>query len=83
MLQGTLESGALISAHLQGGKAFPDTPGLGLRIDGKNGGIRDVAPGVFPHMGFPETKITIHDMTQEMFRLWNLKRMNSMHYCKP
>jgi hypothetical protein len=53
MVQGRLESGAVISAHMRGGRNFPGAPGMEWRIYGRTGEIRVVCPGHFLHMGFP------------------------------
>ena len=59
MFQGRLVSGALITAHMRGGRNFPGAPGMEWRIYGKTGEIRVVCPGHFLHMGFPgpESKV--------------------------
>ena len=60
-LQGTFQSGALLSYHLRGGLPFPGAPGLAWRIYGDKGEIRVTAPGPMLNLDYPETKIEVHD----------------------
>jgi predicted dehydrogenase len=61
LLHGTVEGGAVVSYNLRGGKHFPDTPGMEWRVYGEKGEIRLIAPGLFLNVGYPDTKISVHD----------------------
>lgn len=64
-LNGTLSSGIPLSMTLRGGKPFKDTPGLEWRIYGETGEIRVTASGPFLNIGYPDTKIQIHDFEKD------------------
>jgi predicted dehydrogenase len=56
-----LQSGAVLSYHLRGGKAFPSGPNLVWRIYGEKGEIEITAPSAGLNVGSDETKILLHD----------------------
>ncbi|KAI1855808.1 hypothetical protein JX265_012071 [Neoarthrinium moseri] len=61
LLQGRFESGALLSYHLYGGKAFAPGEGLHWRILGDRGELSITASGTNLQMGFPDCKIRLFD----------------------
>ena len=61
LVQGTLQSGAAISVHQRGGPPFKGSPGLVWRIQGELGEIEVTADGSFPHLGYKQMDIRIHD----------------------
>ena len=65
LLQGTFQSGALLTFQLRPGKPFPGTPGMTWSIYGDTGEIRITAPGHFLNLDYPETKIEIHDLATD------------------
>jgi len=65
MLQGTLQSGAVLSIHQRGGTPFKDTPGLLWRIYGQTGEIQVTAAGSFLQVGYPGMEIRVYDFTSD------------------
>jgi predicted dehydrogenase len=61
LLQGTLQSGALLSYHLRGGKAFPAGPHFLWRIYGEKGEIEVTATGPLLNVGYGDEQILLHD----------------------
>ncbi|OCL13185.1 NAD-P-binding protein [Glonium stellatum] len=61
LLQGHLESGALLTYHLRGGKPFGNEPGLLWRVYGETGEIQVTSSGSSISVGYPDTKIQLHD----------------------
>lgn len=60
MIQGTLESGAVMSVHIRGGPVFKDTPGLEWNIYGEKGEIRIKGPSTNIQT-FSTSSIEIYD----------------------
>lgn len=60
LIQGHLDSGALLSHHLRGGKAFPGSPGLMWRIYGETGEIQVTASGPNLQLGYEDARIQLH-----------------------
>jgi predicted dehydrogenase len=61
LIQGTLQSGALLSFHLRGGKPFPTGPQFLWRIYGEKGEIEVTAPMAYLNVGSDDTKVLLHD----------------------
>jgi predicted dehydrogenase len=61
LLQGTLESGALLSYHLRGGKPLPAGPQFLWRIYGEKGEIEVTASGALLNVGYGDEQILLHD----------------------
>jgi predicted dehydrogenase len=61
LIQGTLSSGALLSYHLRGGKAFPGGPQFLWRIYGEKGEIEVTASGPLLNVGYGDEKILLHN----------------------
>ncbi|GAM91345.1 hypothetical protein ANO11243_093940 [Dothideomycetidae sp. 11243] len=64
MLQGTFESGAVLSFHFRGGGPFKDTPGIIWRIYGEKGELSIEGDGYALSMGLPLT-VKLHDFESE------------------
>ena len=65
LVQGTLQSGGVISVHQRGGPPFKGSPGLIWRIQGELGQIEVTADGSFPHLGYKKMDIRIHDFESD------------------
>ncbi|KAF2804357.1 NAD-P-binding protein [Mytilinidion resinicola] len=63
LIQGHLESGALLSYHLRGGKAFAGTEGMLWRIYGETGEIQIKGPSPSVQIGNNGTKIEVQDIS--------------------
>jgi predicted dehydrogenase len=61
LLQGHLESGAVLSYHLHGGKAIGPGEGLDWRILGDRGELSVTASGTWLQCGYPDSKIRLFD----------------------
>jgi len=61
LLQGTLQSGALLSYHLRGGKPFPSAPKFLWRIYGDKGEIELTASSAGLNVGYGDEQILVHD----------------------
>ena len=62
LMQGTFQSGALISFQMRGGNPFPGTPGLVWRIYGETGEINVTSPGIALNIDYRDkVKIEVHD----------------------
>ena len=65
LVQGTLQSGGVISVHQRGGPPFKGSPGLVWRIQGELGEIEVTADGSFPHLGYKQMDIRIHNFESD------------------
>ncbi|KAF2807824.1 oxidoreductase [Mytilinidion resinicola] len=61
LLQGHLESGALLSYHMRGGPAFAGNEGLIWRIYGETGEIQVTASGTYLQAGHEDMTIRLQD----------------------
>lgn len=64
-ITGTLSSSIPISFSLRGGSPFKGQPGLDWRIAGSEGEIKVTAAGPFVQVGYPDTKIEVHDFASD------------------
>jgi predicted dehydrogenase len=61
LIQGHLESGALLSYHIRGGDAFAKNEGLIWRVYGETGEIQVTASGTYLNAGHEDMTIRLHD----------------------
>jgi predicted dehydrogenase len=62
---GTLSTGVPLSMTLRGGMPFKGTPGLDWRIYGETGELRVTASGPFLQIGYPDTKVEVHNFEHD------------------
>ncbi|EON69207.1 hypothetical protein W97_08466 [Coniosporium apollinis CBS 100218] len=61
LVQGHLESGALLSFHLRGGKPFAGEPSILWRVYGEKGEIQVTGSSAMLNIGAPDTTVKIHN----------------------
>jgi predicted dehydrogenase len=63
LVQGFLDTGAVLSVHVRGGKAFPSKPQFLWRIYGEKGEIEVTASGMLLNVGYDDAQILLHDQS--------------------